>query len=436
MTAVEPKPPILSTQQARSIIEAQARFCCWEGAIRSGKTIASLAAWLTHLAAMREQLGEAFVFGRTRDAIARNVFAPLTTVPLLRALAPGTTYTSGAPTATILGQPVHVLGASDRQAEEKLRGLTGKSAYGDELTVLPAPFFRQALGRLSTAGARLYGTTNPDNPGHWLRTEYLDRPRIPPGVTPDEDDDRLDLASWHFGIDDNPHLDRKYVRSIKAEYVGLWYQRMIEGRWVQAEGAIYDAFDPDRHVVDTLPPLDHVIGVGVDYGTTNPFAAVLLAVTRDGRLVVTREYRHDSKTARRNLTDAEYSAELRAWLDVETDRPQWIIVDPSAASFTEQLHRDGVRGVRDADNAVVDGIRLVASLFALDRLLVHRSCTGLIRELPGYVWDDKAAAKGEDKPLKVGDHSLDALRYVALTSHRLWHRIVPLTQYQRPARAA
>lgn len=431
--SAEPPPPLLSTQQARSLVEAQCRICIWEGAIRSGKTIASLAAWLTHLAAMRDELGEAFVFGRTRDAIARNVFAPLTTVPLLRALAPGTTYTSGAPTATILGQPVHVLGASDRQAEEKLRGLTGKSAYGDELTVLPAPFFRQALGRLSTKGARLYGTTNPDNPGHWLRTEYLDRPRVPLGVEPDEDDDRLDLASWHFGIDDNPHLNRKYVRSIKAEYVGLWYQRMIEGRWVQAEGAIYDAFDPDRHVVDTLPPIDHVIGCGVDYGTTAAFAALILAVTRDGRLVLTREYRHDSKLARRQLTDAEYSTELRAWLDLEPERPQWLIVDPSAASFLEQLHRDGVRGVRDADNSVIDGIRLFASLLALDRLIVHKSCRGLIGELPGYTWDEKAAAKGEDKPNKVNDHSVDAARYVTLTTRRLWHRLVPITQWTAPA---
>jgi PBSX family phage terminase large subunit len=427
--------PLLGPKQALSISEACARVNIWEGAIRSGKTIGSLVSWAMHTAQVRDQLGEVFVFGRTRDAIARNVFAPLTSVPLLRAVAPDTAYTSGAPTARLLGQTVHVLGASDRQAEEKLRGMTGKSAYGDELTVLPVAFFRQALGRLSVRDARLFGTTNPDNPGHWLRTEFLDRPRTQGRRRPR--DGELDLATWHFGIDDNPHLDPDYVRNIKAEYVGLWYRRMILGHWVQAEGAIYEAFNPARHVVTELPPIERVLAAGVDYGTTNPFAAVLLAVTRDGRLVVTREFRHDSRTARRQLTDAEYSAALREWLAAGTEgqTPRWVVVDPSAESFSHQLHRDGVPGVTDADNAVLDGIRLVASLLATGRLIVHRSCTGLLDEIPGYSWDDKAAEKGEDKPIKRADHSVDALRYAVLTTRALWQRDVPLTSWT-PALAA
>lgn len=422
-----------SDQQVRSIVEATARINVWEGAIRSGKTVASIIRWLRHLEQVKSAEGEPFAFGRTRDAIDRNVFAPIRSVPLLRALAPPATtnYTSGAPTARVLGQTVHILGASDRQAEEKLRGLTGKSAYGDELTVLPAPFFRQALGRLSVKGAALFGTTNPDNPGHWLRTEYLDRPRTQGRRAP-RDDAELDLATWHFTIDDNPHLDPAYVRSIKAEYVGLWFRRMILGEWVQAEGAIYESWDPAVHVVDELPDIERVLAAGVDYGTTNAFAAVLLCLTRDGRIVVTSEYRHDPKVARQQLTDSEYSTELRAWLDLAPSPPRWVAIDPSAESFHVQCHRDGLRGVVDADNSVLNGIRLVASLLACRRLIVHSSCRGLIGELPGYAWDDSAAARGEDKPVKVNDHSCDALRYGIATTHAAWARAVPLTRWEPP----
>lgn len=429
-TAVELTGGAFSEQQIRSLVEANARVNVWEGAIRSGKTIASIIRWGRHLEQVRRSEGEPFVFGRTRDAIDRNVFAPLRSVPLLRALFPptSTSYTSGAPTARFLGQTVHVLGASDRQAEEKLRGLTGKSAYGDELTVLPAPFFRQALGRLSVKGAALFGTTNPDNPGHWLRTEYLDRPRTQGRRRP-QNDTELDLATWHFTIDDNPHLDPDYVRSIKAEYTGLWFRRMILGHWVQAEGAIYESWDPAVHVVDEVPELDRVLAAGVDYGTTNPFAAVLLAVTKDGRLVITREYRHDPKLAHHQMTDAEYSVALRGWLDDAPAPPRWVAIDPSAESFHVQANRDGLRGIVDADNSVLDGIRLVASLLACHRLIVHRSCKGLIGELPGYSWDDKAAARGEDKPVKTNDHSVDALRYAVLTTHAAWMRQVPLNRY-------
>ena len=432
-TGVELTGGVFSDQQVISLVEARARVNIWEGAIRSGKTIASIIKWLEHLDATKNAEGEAFIFGRTRDAIDRNVFAPLRSVPLLRALAPprGTSYTSGAPTARILGQPVHVLGANDKQAEEKLRGLTGRSAYGDELTVLPAPFFRQALGRLSVKDAALFGTTNPDNPGHWLKTEYLDRPRTQ-GRRKAADETELDLATWHFTIDDNPHLDPDYVRSIKAEYVGLWYRRMILGEWVQAEGAIYESWDPDTHVVDELPDLDRVIAVGVDYGTTNPFAAVTLALTRDGRLCVTRELRHDPKVARKQRTDAEHSAALREWIE-DGDPPRFVVVDPSAESFQVQVNRDGLRGVHDADNSVLDGIRLVASLLAQRRMIVHRSCRGLITEIPGYAWDDDAAAKGEDKPVKLNDHSLDALRYAVLTTRGVWQRHVPLSMWHPPS---
>lgn len=406
----------MSDQQVRSIAEAQARINVWEGSIRSGKTIGSLVRWLMHVAAVRDLPGELFMFGRTRDSVARNVFGPLTTPALFGPIVRHINYTAGAPTATILGQNVHVLGANDKQAEEKVRGLTGKGAYGDELTTIPAPFFKQTLGRLSVEGAKLYGTTNPDNPAHWLRQEYL--------LDPD-----LNLRSWHFTIDDNVHhLGREFVENLKTEYKGLWYKRFILGLWVQAEGAIYEMFDEARHVVDELPPIARVLATGIDYGTTNPFAAVTLALTADGRLCFTREYRHDPRKARKQLTDAEFSAELREWL-ARSDPPRWLAIDPSAESFQLQLHRDGVRGIADADNAVADGIRLFASLLATDRLVIHKSCAGLIGEIPGYVWDDKAAEKGEDRPVKKDDHSVDAARYAVTTTHAAWRRHVPLTPW-------
>jgi phage terminase large subunit len=84
-----------------------------------------------------------------------------------------------------------------------------------------------------------------------------------------------------------------------------------------------------------------------------------------------------------------------------------------------------VTGVASADNAVKDGINTVSTLFALDRLRIHESATGLIDEIPGYSWDDAAAAKGEDKPIKQDDHSCDALRYGVRTTESLWRPYIP-----------
>lgn len=406
---------VLSPKQITSIVEsASARISIWAGAVRSGKTIASLIAFLIALAVAPDH-GLVIIVGRTLQTIERNVIEPLQDRSLFGELAGQTQHTRGSTTAVILGRTVHLIGASDARAEGRLRGLTACLAYVDEATLVPEGFWTQLLARLSVPGARLLATTNPDGPAHWLRQNFLLR-------APE-----LNLASWHFTLDDNPALAPAYIAALKAEFVGLWYRRMVLGEWCLAEGAIYDMWDPERHVVTELPMMRRWIGMGVDYGTTNPFAALILGLGVDNCLYFTHEWRWDSKIQRRQLTDVEYSERLRNWLaglkhpisDVVGIRPQWTVVDPSAASFIAQLWQDGLSPAQ-GDNAVLDGIRTVASLLARDKLKVHRRCEGWINEVPGYSWDEDAAKKGEDKPLKVDDHDMDGGRYVVHTTQAAW----------------
>src|SRR5690606_5403956 len=181
----------------------------------------------------------------------------------------------------------------------------------------------------------------------------------------------------------------------------------------------FEAWDPARHVVDELPPITRWLALAIDYGTTNPFHALLIGLGADRRLYVAHEWRWDSKKQRGSLTDAEYSQRLRAWVEGLGIRPEYTVIDPSAASFRVQLHRDGWSSVM-ADNDVIDGIRDVASLLATDRLLVLRSWTELIRESPGCAWDPKASERGEDAQIKLNDHGVDALRYGVRTTRAVW----------------
>ncbi|GCD94064.1 PBSX family phage terminase large subunit [Embleya hyalina] len=412
----------LSPKQRDSIMEANAFQNVWEGSVRSGKTIASLLRWLDFVA-HRPAGGELVMVGRTRDSLARNVFGPLQDPSIVGGLARDIHYTNGAPMATVLGRPVHALGANDAQAEPKVRGLTCAGAYCDEITTLPELFYDQLNARCSVEGSKIFGTTNPDNPNHWTRKKYLLRPR------------ETRLRSWHFVMDDNPGLSQEYKDRTKDSYTGLFYQRNVLGMWVQSEGAIYDAWNEDRHVVDQVPYIHRWLCVGVDYGTVNPFSALLLGLGDDDRLYVVSEYRHDSRAAQRQLTDAQYSTGLRTWLaNVERPGeqgracgvdPEWIIVDPSAASFRQQLWTDGVPNVTKGRNEVRDGIRTVATALAADILRVHSSCTGLIEEMPGYAWNDKASAAGHDEPIKTADHSVDALRYALHTTAHEWRHLIP-----------
>jgi len=410
---------ILSRQQIRSIVEADAPINIWEGSIRSGKTIASLLRWLMFVADP-PPIGDLVMIGKTRETINRNLFGPLAASSLFGPLVDQVHYTAGAPTATILDRTIHVVGANDAKAESKIRGMTVAGAYVDEATVLPRDFFDQLVGRGSVTGSRIFATTNPDTPVHWLRKYYLQRLADVEG------------RSWHFNIYDNPHLDPAYVARLERTYVGLWHRRFIRGEWVPGEGAVFDMFDTATHVVPAakVPRIHQWICCSLDYGTTNPFHAILLGLGEDRKLYVVGEYRHDSHTAQGSHSDVEHSEALRRWLrtfpvpggGTGVD-PEYIIVDPSAASLRQQLYRDGL-APQEADNAVLDGIRTLSSLFALKALLISDACPFLVDELVGYSWDPKATERGEDAPIKVNDHGVDALRYGAHTTRGIWHDLI------------
>lgn len=429
-----PEPPRLSPKQIVAVGHATGRVNIYEGAIRSGKTFSSILAWLAFVASAPPN-GELIMIGKNKDSIYRNVFAPIENEPALSMVSDQVHYRQGSNTARILGRRVNVVGANDTKAESKIRGMTVAGAYVDEITVLPVEFFKQLLGRMSVPGSRLYGTTNPDSPAHWLKVDYLDKIDVPDAAGVPQ------LQNWfrfHFTIDDNPQLSDEYKDSIKAEYTGLWYRRFILGLWVSAEGAVYDMWDaspfnplrPDDggHVVAwrDLPIMTDIFAVGIDYGTTNPTSAIMLGLGVDGRLYAIDEYRHDSTDGVIRLTDSQLSEAFRAWLKADHLPystplvPQYIVLDPSAASFHAQLKLDGLTNVANADNDVTYGVRTVASLLARKLFLVSDRCTGWMSEAPGYSWDPTAQLRGEDKPMKVADHSCDALRYVITTTQKLW----------------
>lgn len=430
----------MSAKQLLSIRESTARINVWEGSVRSGKTIASLLRFLIYVATNKTR-GELIVVSRTRDSAARNVFAPLMDPTLFGEISQYVSYTSGSAYAMILGRRVWVLGSSDVRSENVLRGLTCAGAYVDEITLLKEDFFTQLLNRL-WEGAQLFGTTNPDSPAHWFKTSFLDR--IPPAIAADSAQALPDWHSWKFLLDDNPQLSEARKDAIRRENTGLFYRRNVLGEWVAAEGAIFDGWDPDVHVIPwaSLPEMRELIAVGIDYGTTNPTAALLLGLSaeRDNfgkptpRLFFVDEYRYDSKVEQAKLTDSELSRRLVDWLAEEhlpattpvPLRPRFTILDPAAASFGVELRKGHGITTTNADNDVLYGIRTMASLLAAKKLLVTDRCPGFIQEAPGYSWDPKATLTGVDKPLKVADHSLDAGRYAITTTENIWRTRVSL----------
>lgn len=370
-------------------IELDSRINILEGAVRSSKTFAMIPK-LLQLVKHFDGLG--LITGVSKDTIYDNVLRDVFDIV-------GTdnyNYNIQSGELTLFGKTIKVIGAKDEGSEKYIRGKTLSWAYCDELSLMPEKFFKQLLNRLSVKGARLYGTTNPDSPYHYLYVEFIsDIEKLESGM----------VQVIHFELDDNPNLDDEYKAFIRNAYAGLWYKRMILGLWVLADGAIYDMWDATKHVIKEHPKLDHE-WVACDYGTTNPTVFLRQGFV-DGKYYSVDEYFYDSKVSGRQKTDSEYSRDMQ---DFTGGKRLTIIVDPSAASFIAQLKKDGFM-VLPADNSVLDGIRWVSTLLEKQQYQVCFKCENTIKEKSAYVWDEKAQKIGEDKPVKLHDHCSDAERY-------------------------
>lgn len=389
----------LSAKQLESVLGATARINIWHGSVRSGKTIASLV-WWADAVDRATGLGDLVMVGKTERTLERNALMPLQSMLGTDAV----DIRRGSGEAWILGKRVYTVGANDERAEQKIRGGTFEKVYGDELTLWPESFLRMTLSRLSVEGAQLGATTNPDSPAHYVKRDFIDRAG------------ELNLRAFHFTLRDNETLAKEFLAALELEYTGLWKKRFIDGLWVMAEGAIWDAWDEDVHVVEAIPDDVRIVRwiVGLDYGTSNPFVALLIGVDQAGGYWVADELRWDSRKKGRQKSDAQYREDLAAWLQGHGHAVERIYVDPSAASFIVECRRHGLDVVGPARNAVDDGLRHVATLIGQRRLhVVSTSSTreGLLAEIPSYSWDPKAQAKGVDEPLKVNDHGPDGLRY-------------------------
>lgn len=329
----------------------------------------------------------------------------------------------------------YIFGGKDERSQDLIQGITLAGVFFDEVALMPESFVNQATGRCSVDGSKYWFNCNPDGPYHWFKVNWIDKSisylgkekvrKIREEAAKENRDPGLKRILYvHFTMDDNLSLSEEIKKRYRSMYTGVFFKRYIMGLWAMAEGVIYDMFDPDKHVVDTQKIADayqkrtgksfwtdHCY-VSCDYGTQNPTAFLLWNKAADNKWYCRKEYYYSGRDKGRQKTDAEFSQDLTKWLDGIKVRA--VILDPAAASFKAQLEKDGYK-VKKAKNDVLDGIRFVATLLNQGSFFIDKTCENLIKEFASYIWDAKAAEKGEDKPVKEHDHALDALRYMAYT---------------------
>ena len=308
------------------------------------------------------------------------------------------------------GEKVILVSGGRKKGDEAfIKGNTYGMAYVTEANECSQEFIQEVFDRTITSPSRaIFHDLNPKGDGHWYYRNVLDFHAEKQNESPS-----YGLNYGHFTIADNLSVSDNKLRSILATYDthSIWYARDILGLRRSPEGLIYDMFSMDENTyIENEMPVGTIWGstryIAVDYGTTNP--CVFLDIYDDGeRIWVHHEYRWDSRAEHRQKTDSEYADDMENFMD---NVGCTIIVDPSAASFIAELKSRGLFVV-GANNDVMDGIRRMSGMLKTRRLQINKKCVGLVKELGIYMWDEIAAKRGEEKPVKENDHGPDALRY-------------------------
>lgn len=373
-----------------------------DGAIRSGKTLCmslSFAVW-----AMQTFEGQSFAMcGKTVGSFRRNVLF------WLKIMLQGRGYQvedRRSENLVIISRDdvenyFYVFGGKDERSQDLIQGITLAGVFLDEVALMPESFVNQATGRCSVDGSKLWFNCNPEYPSHWFKTDWIDKA------------DEKGLLYLHFVMDDNLSLSEKIKERYRRMYTGVWYDRFILGLWVLAQGLIYPNYqeaiaeppEPDENDPETIPSQ---YGLSIDYGTQNAFAALLWAKYGNVWYAV-KEYYYSGRDTGQQKTDSEYGDDLDNFVKgIMEGQTIETVIDPSAASFIALLRKKRRYRVHPADNAVLDGIRETATAMHDGRIKISPALVYLKREIEGYIWDEKA---NDDRPVKVNDHAMDAMRY-------------------------
>ena len=271
---------------------------------------------------------------------------------------------------------------------KRARGFTAYGAYVNEASLANEEVFKEIISRCSGEGARIIWDSNPDNPNHWLRKDYINK----------GDDSIVD---FHFQLDDNTFLSERYRESIKsATPTGKFYDRDILGLWTVAEGAIYSDFDKEIHVIDK-PKYDIVeYYAGVDWGYDHYGSIVILGEDEAGNTYILDGI-------------AEQYKEIDWWVERAKEfqgiyGDMMFYADSARPEHVARFKRDKLRTI-NADKSVIAGIEEVAKRFKEERLFyIKGSLPRFEDEIYNYRWKPNST---RDEPIQEYDDVLDAIRY-------------------------
>lgn len=400
----------LSLKQIEYTRNATHRWNIKSGAVRSGKSFVDTANVIPERIITRIKLpGLVVIAGVSRETVERNVLQPMREIygNRIGTIKPSTN------TAVLFGQEVYCLGAEKISQVAKIQGSSIKYCYGDEIAKWNKEFFEMLKSRLDKSYSCFDGACNPEYPTHWLKAFI---------------DSVADIYLQHYRLFDNPHLPHAYVENLCKEYEGtVYYDRLIEGLWKRAEGAIYRKFadDPGAFIAKKIDDKIMKIVAGVDFGgNQSGHAFVATAFTRSGRVipcmskrVMQKDYGKPIDSSIIDQMVCEFIADVERKYgtvnELYWDNAETVLGNTIRNAIAKKSPKTIVRPAMKM--RIKDRIDATVQLMGADRLMITEDCESLKIALRDAVWNDKTK---EDERLDDGTSDIDSLDAFEYTFER------------------
>lgn len=410
----------LTKKQKEYIQKANHRWNIKSGAARSGKSFIDTAYVIPKRIIERKgKPGLTVILGVSKGTIERNVLEPMREIYGIKRV--GTI--NSANIASVFGEQVYCLGAEKVSQVAKIQGSSIKYCYGDEIAKWNKEVFDMLKSRLDKPYSCFDGACNPENPTHWLKGFI---------------DSDIDIYLQHYRIFDNPYLSKEFVENLCAEYEGtVYYDRLIEGLWKRAEGAIYRkvADNPKAYISaltkDEREDITEII-VGLDFGG-NQSGHSLVATAIIGN------YEKIRPLTSERLMQKDYNKPIdSSILDglvfdfVDKVEKKYGSIDTFYYDNAESVLGNTVSNllmdkkphiiVRPAKKKKIkDRIDCTVRLIGAGRFAMTEDCESLSLAMQEAVWDSKAK---EDIRLDDGSSDIDSLDAFEYTIERDIDRLI------------
>lgn len=242
-----------------------------------------------------------------------------------------------------------------------------------------------------------------------------------------------DLAEYAQGHDsyfyshatsyDNPHIPNTEIDDLRDDYIAKGkeneFHQEYMGEFRKMSGLVYKTFDRKIHVVDAKDvPETGTHLLSVDFGYTNPMAAVFVLVDRDDNWWVYDEL-YDTGLVTEQAVNIIQTK-------MGNNRFSTMVGDSAAAQEIANFNNAGlpIKPCEKTKDSIMSGIRTISDRLKVQegtgkpKIFISSVCTNLIFEFEAYHYpEEKEGRNASEMPLKENDHALDALRYLAISVH-------------------